>query len=499
MTTINSQKYKDKDITWYNKKNLMLNNLFEKYEPYDFYRTIFPKGSFQTREEKYNNKANGIIVYAKEDATTGDSSDIKWNHIVFDDFDDFEEVIIDSSFAIMSPISYLGRNRTSHNARYCYGIVIDIDGVDNEEYLLQLLHQCELPISHPFSCGKPTFIVNSGHGLHFYYLFDKPIEMFQENQKELNKLKNRLTWLTWTQGGSSLSKKVQYQSINQGYRMPGSQTKFGKGYNLIAYKYGDKWSIEKLNILVGENYAANVQYSSKMSLDEAKKKYPNWYENSVVNKKKNRWYIKRDLYDWWKRELLDKIEEGHRYFGIMTLAIIAQKCKHNPKSGRVGVTYEELKRDAFELGAYFEKKTIDDTNHFTNVDIVQALQIYENDIEENYVTFPKDTISKLTNILMPYGIKRNGRPQEEHLEEARLLRDFRFAKKGKRWDENNGRKKGSVATVETSSKARIIMDYLKEHPEATKAEIIRATGLTKPTVYKWYNLIKNKKEVLNKC
>ena len=36
------------------------------------------------------------------------------------------------------------------------------------------------------------------------------------------------------------------------------------------------------------------------------------------------------------------------------------------------------------------------------------------------------------------------------------------------------------------TKAQIVKEWKQLHPEGTKADCIRETGLTKPTVYKWW-------------
>lgn len=46
---------------------------------------------------------------------------------------------------------------------------------------------------------------------------------------------------------------------------------------------------------------------------------------------------------------------------------------------------------------------------------------------------------------------------------------------------NNGRPKGS------SKQKDIVIRWRLEHPSGRKADCIRDTGLTKPTVYKWWN------------
>ena len=116
---------------------------------------------------------------------------------------------------------------------------------------------------------------------------------------------------------------------------------------------------------------------------------------------------------------------------------------------------------------------------------MDALQAYK----VGYCTFPKNSIDYLTGLRMPEGMRRNGRTQNIHLEEARLLRDFRRKrdKKGK-WDENNGRPKGSVILYEDSKKAKKIAEWRKNNPESkNKSACARELNLDRKTVRKWWN------------
>lgn len=156
----------------------------------------------------------------------------------------------------------------------------------------------------------------------------------------------------------------------------------------------------------------------------------------------------------------------------MTLAIYAQKCshydaKHNPHP----VTREELERDSFSLVEPFERLTLSDDNHFTNSDALDALEAFD----ERWTTYPRASIAFKTAIHIPEN-KRNGQKQADHLEEARAIRDIRCRRRGEKWDAHNGRK----------SKEDDIMAWQVEHPNGTKAECCRDTGISRPTVYKYW-------------
>lgn len=51
----------------------------------------------------------------------------------------------------MSPVGYSGRNRTAKNARWLYGIAVDLDGVEMEQ-LRDVFHQ----MKHDFCHNVPT-------------------------------------------------------------------------------------------------------------------------------------------------------------------------------------------------------------------------------------------------------------------------------------------------------------------------------------------------------
>ena len=110
----------------------------------------------------------------------------------------------------------------------------------------------------------------------------------------------------------------------------------------------------------------------RLSLAEAKEKYPDWYERRIVKKeRRGRWTVKRDLYDWWLHRIADEIRVGHRFYGIMTLAIYAKKCD---------IDEDELRRDAFSLLKPYDDMSVEDINRFTKDDVAVSythLDVYK--------------------------------------------------------------------------------------------------------------------------
>lgn len=453
-----------------------LRNGYLKYNPYfqyteinvyKFFELIYSRNDEMPLEEcegasqeHQNHKYHGIATEILKDRAR--------HFMIFNDLNFWEE-IKDREFVITSPISYIGRNRTAKNSRFLYAFAIDLDGVE-KQHIENIFYQYKSG-----AMPKPNIIVSSGNGLHLYYILEKPIALFDNIKILLKRFKYGLIDLVWNSYTSSV-KKRQYQGIFQGFRIPETKTKFGEVVRAFYLENSELYTVEKLNHWVtGRRKLVDTEIDiinkalyvpKKLTLKEAKEKYPDWYERRIVkgDKSRKKWHIKRDLYDWWKRTITDneKVVEGHRYFCIMSLAMYGLKCD---------IPYEEVKADAYSFLEEMESKTGNQDNHFTEEDIEDALKAYK----ESYMTFPRKDIEIVTGILIPPN-KRNYQKQKDHLEEIRMIRDLRMKRQGKKWTDNNGRK----------SKKDEVISYLLFNQNATKYKCIKETGLSKPTVYKYW-------------
>ena len=80
--------------------------------------------------------------------------------------------------------------------------------------------------------------------------------------------------------------------------MVGTQSKLGKRYPVKAFETGERVTIEYLNgyLMDKSKAVTDFHYKSDLSLAEARKKYPEWYEKRIVQgERRERWHIKRDL------------------------------------------------------------------------------------------------------------------------------------------------------------------------------------------------------------
>lgn len=423
------------------------------------YSDIFQLGSGLIQKadtEARNKKANPIAYWKNRNAQKGHY------RIMFDDT--FEETLAElqeADFAIINGLSYFGRKNLQAAASKMYCMIFDIDGVTDKTFNAFLSGAIKAE-AYPV----PNYIALSGHGLHLYYVLEEPLSLYPNIKIQLKNLKYGLTEKIWNPY-TSTEEKVQHQGINQGFRPIGGKTKID-GVRVRAFALNpDKFTVGKLGEYVLPEYRVDetkIYKETKMTLEEAQKKYPEWYQKRVIegDKSKGCWTCKRDLYDWWKRQIRAGATFHHRYFNVMCLAIYAVKA---------GIDEEELERDALQLIPFMNDIAPDEP--FTESDVHSALECYD----ERYVTFPIEDISRLSGILIQRN-KRNGQKQADHLEEARAIRDIRARRRGEAWDAHNGRKIGS------GSKEAVVKAWQAEHPDGKKADCIRETGLSKPTVYK---------------
>lgn len=436
-----------------------LSALYEEVSYTDFYRDIFPVGSFEQRGVYEDGKYNGIAVAIEQGGKRTKRL------TVTDDLEAIDDMAASDDFCLMSPISYAGKSRRSSNARFMYALAIDLDGLETLkqwEFFVEQVERGHEMLRFVWGIPRPTYLISSGTGIHIYYVFERPVPMFRNIVEQLEKLKKRLTWQAWTQGASSLHDKVQYESLFQGFRVVGTITKTGG--RCRAFSVGGKVTVEYLNKFVPEEYRTqDFVYQSDLRLADAKEKYPEWYQRRVVEKRpKKSWTCKKALYDWWIRKLLGGAEQGHRYWCIMTLATYAQKC---------GVPRETLEEDAYGLIPFMNTKG----DEFTEDDVLHALEAYS----DSYITYPIDTIVVRTGIPIKKN-RRNYLKQNQHLYLARRRKEdmkmLGITMKGK-----EGRPIGSGTAEQT------VLEWRQQHPEGRKVDCIRETGLTKPTVYKWWN------------
>lgn len=450
---------------------------FEQIDPIEFYEELFPNN--ETKQEALINihyqQPNAVYLYKA-------GNDKQYRMIMYKDRwkDDFLDYIEGNELALCGGLAYRGNKNSLENAQKMNALIIDLDGVRIQEIENFLELSTWDPSSKAYAVPRPTFIALSGSGLHLYYQFDKPIDLFPNIKLQLKQLKYKLTFRCWQYKSTSTVKETQYQSINQSFRMVGSIN--GKyGITIVAFRTGDKVSLEYLNSYVKPEFRVDITRQfrpTKMSLEQAKESYPEWYERKIVNKDtslRSRWEIEKKvhgkdpyaLYHWWLNKA-DEIKGGHRYFFMMNLTIYAKKC-NVPKE-----ILEKDIRKAFSILKNAENHHPDGSlDELNERDIQSALETYD----KSYYCWTLEDVETTCGVIIPRN-RRNRRKQAVHLARIRAAEKIDYP--NFEWINKKGRPINS-GTCENQVK-----EWKAQHPAGKKSECIRDTGLSKPTVYKWW-------------
>ena len=436
---------------------------YKEVEGEEFYRYIFPNNQNEGEYSGDYSKPNAIYLY-EDERDRGTERRLRRRIMLNDTWEeDYREFVENNPMTLCSGLAYRGMVNRLEYSQQMNALVFDLDSVGKDELLTLFLRIGKEPGLRRLP--QPTFIVMSGTGLHLYYVFDEPIDLFPNIKLQLKELKYDLTFKMWEYKATSQEKQIQYQSINQGFRMVGSKN---DKYDLPvkAFRTGHRVTLDYINAYADEKKnQVDIKRRfrpSQYTKEESKEKFPEWYQRVVVEKNRNqkKWDIKRDLYDWWLRQS-HKVKGGHRYFYLMCMVIYAVKCN---------IPKEEVEEDMYEK--FKELSQIEHSNPLEEEDIISALETYD----RQYYNFTIDDIEKLTDIRIERN-KRNYRNQKLHLKGARAIQEINDP--NHQWRNKEGRPKGS------GTKEDLVKEYIRKNPNDNPTEIARNLGISRPTVYKY--------------
>lgn len=384
--------------------------------------------------------------------------------------------LIDRSenFCMMSPISYAGLNRTIENARYLYALCIEVDYIEPKNGIEELVYSWEREYK---PIPKPTYIVCSGNGLHIYYVFERPIPLWKNVYMSLNEAKKWLTPWLWTQFITTAYESIEYESLNQPFRCVGTITKSGS--YAMAFEVGEKVTIEYMNKFLPEDKKIEHFYKATCTLEEAKELYPVWFQRRIIEGKPRGHYNRhKPIYYNWIEKILSGAVVGKRYNCLENLCSLAVQCNIDP---------EQVEKDCRMVAERFERMTKTDDNHFTEYDVICALRTYYTADEKAYRR-KIEFISKKTGITLTPN-DRNHRNKKEHLHAEYWInekgrREMNPCKQNRELALQDMRENGEIKG--RPEKSKIVEEWRKAHPDGKKVDCIRETGLSKPTVYKWW-------------
>lgn len=448
---------------------------YNSISPIDFYNSIFGEDLEDHRSpEDYRSGEYGAIAVEKKkrvdkngkpilrlDKKTGKKVETYRGHritITKGNLELYRFIEESEGFCLMSPISYAGKHRTLKNARYLYALCIDVDHL-KPNGLRELIHSWTgRPME--YRLPKPTYIVCSGRGLHLYYVFKKAIPLWPNIFQSIADAKTDLTRRLWSSYVTAKWEKPEYESLVQGFRIPGTITKDG-GYAL-AFECGEKVTIEYMNQFLPADKQMTEIYKTDYTRAQAKALFPDWYKRRVENgEPRGHWTRHPGIYYNWKEKILDGAVVGHRYNCLENLCSLAVQCNIPP---------DVLERDCHEVMIKFESMTDDPDNHFEEYDVLCAMKTYHLADEGAYRRRVEYIAQKTGIHLTP--AKRNGRKQEVHLRRIRALQKADYPKD--EWRNRKGQ----------PSKSSIVKMWRLAHPDGRKIDCQRETGLSRPTILK---------------
>lgn len=409
----------------YNEKNMVLSEFGREVSSYTLYEDIFG-----------DTEQTVPIVFIDDDEK---------KHIVPMSIDEAMEQCEGRNDVLLGGCTYFNNWISKRSAKDIYAFIIDMDNVYSGTLLNALQNDWKTANDEPLP--MPTYIVNSGTGLHLYFVLEEPIPNYHVTTENLDKLYRALA-IQQTTKRVYLHKQVQW--FGQDFRMAGGLNKYG--WTNTVFRVGEKWNIDELGKQVGLKDIHFIRYGEKRT-----KKPTN---NKGNRKKLNRqgWRSNRAFYDYTLKNCRDKTKEGNRYTSMCALSVIAWKCN---------VPQEELENDLLSLLPDYNKGA---TRQIKEKEIYSAMKMYN----------PKAMLTQRESLENWQGweykpIKRNGRKQATHLKIARSTLAIMNEDEGK-------------ALQGRPDKQKIVEEWQESHPEGRKADCIRDTGLSKPTVYRWWSV-----------
>jgi hypothetical protein len=321
-----------------------------------------------------------------------------------------------------------------------YAIIVDLDNAYSGTLLATLQREWRGGGGELYA--KPTYITNSGTGLHLYYVFTEPIPAYYKQQNEMNRVYRALA----KQQAQRVYVEEQIQWYGQQFRMVGGLNKYD--WEISAYRYGDKWNSDEL----AKFYGIDFHFARRDEPRPEPKREPGQRKK---RKPRNGWKTHRGFFDYSLAACRKQTHEGHRYMSMCALSAIAWKS---------GVDRDELRASLLSLMPDYNRGA---TRKIHEAEIESAMRMYGPRAMETPRTVLEGWIGweyKPT--------KRNHRKRPLHLRLARgTLATLREV--------------GEVKTGRPSAR-QSMADYMAANPGARKIDVIRGTGLAKSTVYKYY-------------
>lgn len=350
---------------------------------------------------------------------------------------------------LMGGTTYFNGFISKSTAQNIYSFIVDMDNVYSGVLLRSLQHNWKLETGE--AVPMPTYIVNSGTGLHLYFVLEEPLPCYKSQIKQIDQLYRRLAVIETTR---RVYLRPSVQWFGQDFRMAGGCGK--NGWENTVFRVGKKWNVDELARAVG---LENVHFVHKRdSLSKPK------IENKGKKKGQNRkgYYLNSRVYESSVERCRSETYEGTRYMSMCALSVLGWKCK---------ISREKLESDLLSLIPIYNKNA---RRLIRQKEIYSAMKMYNQKAMETPKLRTQDWLGWKFK-----GSKRNGRKRAEHIKLMNFVRDEINGNKD--WRNSEG----------SPNKANIVRLWRKNNPERKKIDCERETGLSRHTVLKWWNYENN--------
>lgn len=388
----------------FSKKNALLSSRFEEIAPKDYLYSVYGEkeelvvvlGSIKDKEGRVIEPGTVIRVPTEELWKLG------WRSNAYLPYADFHR-------------NYY----SSKTLKAVRAFVVDCDGVTSATLgkVVKYLWS-SLP-------AQPTYIVNSGKGVHFVYQLDKPVEV-KGLRWSINKL-NEVIQNSYTE-----LLEVDKHPVVHPYRFPGFQTKINTTATVFRVRVA--YTLEEL-----------------MKLFEIKPKKAEKREKK--GKQKGELLVlpngRRAFFEWVLRRLFKNPPiPGRRQNSFFALGIVSYKCRrevpYEEAIETIPMVYEDMMRRNLHIGFRIE----------------EAYEAFQKGYQPKYVRASWKYLCELLGWEYRPN-KRNGRTREEHLKYLQKIRQVQKEEK------------------EEHVRRLLSMGY-------TKSEIAEMLGMSRRNLYKTY-------------
>lgn len=415
-------------------------------------------------QEQYNDKNDILSAFGEQvNATTlyediyGDIYETQVPVVIIDDDLEnqkhirtmsVEDAIVMSECrndVLLGGSTYFNNWISKRSAKDIHAFIIDYDNAYSGVLLKALQDGWANPNGEQYA--YPTYIVNSGTGLHLYFVFNEPIPNYKSATENLDKVYRALA----IQQSRRVYVTPQVQWFGQDFRMGGGLNKYG--WENTIFRVGELWDIDELAKAVGLTDIHFTRYGEKRT------KKPNQEHKKSHNKKRvNGWKTNKAFYNYSLEHCRTNTKEGNRYLSMCALSCIAWKC---------GVDIETLENDLLNLLPTYNK---DAKRIIKPKEIKSALKMYN----DKAILTQRQSLEHWQGWKYEPKIKRNGLKQEQHLTIARTIKQVK-------------KTMGIMKQEGRPNKQHLIEQWQQSNPKGIKADCIRTLNIDRKTVSKYWN------------